>query len=284
MNLFFLKISFLFLLLQTTDCQTNAKLKTTDSTTHQVPSEAMHRNIPVSVVVPTQYKNNADVPFSVIYLLHGHSGNYQDYLVDYKELQMLSDKHQVIFVCPDGGYGSWYFDSPIDSNYRYETFISKELVTWVDSQYRTKASAENRSIGGLSMGGHGALYLAIRHPETFGAAGSMSGGLDFRPFAEEWDIKERLGVYAKNKEIWAANCVTNMVDKIPANLRLTIDCGTEDFFLSVNRIFHEKLEKRGIKHRYSEQKGSHDWNYWEKSLPEMIAFLSEKKESANNKK
>ena len=73
---------------------------------------------------------------------------------------------------------SWYWNSPVDPKSQYETFISDELIKAIDSKYKTIKNRTGRAITGLSMGGHGALYLAIKHQDVFGAAGSMSGGVD----------------------------------------------------------------------------------------------------------
>jgi len=88
----------------------------------------------------------------------------------------MADRYGAIIVTPDGGVDSWYFDSPVDPTYRYETFVTQELIPYIDKLYKTVADRSGRAIAGLSMGGHGALYLAIRHQELFAAAGSMSGG------------------------------------------------------------------------------------------------------------
>lgn len=95
------------------------------------------------------------------------------------------------------------------------------------------------------MGGHGALYLAIRHQDVFGAAGSMSGGVDFRPFPEKWDIKLRLGDQKTHKENWDKNTVMAQLPLLKDGaLQLIIDCGTEDFFFDVNVKLHEALTNR----------------------------------------
>ena len=115
----------------------------------------------------------------------------------------FSNTNDIIIVCPDGGYNSWYFDSPIDSNFMYETYIIKELIPSIDSIYSTSKSKYLRAITGNSMGGHGSFYLAIRNQNSFAYAGSMSGGLDIRPFSESWNISDRLGpisLYTNNLE------------------------------------------------------------------------------------
>lgn len=98
----------------------------------------------------------------------------------------------MIIVCPDGR-NSWYWDSPVDPSMQMESFFTDCLIPTVDSLYRTMPARGGRAITGLSMGGHGALWLAWRHPDLFGAAGSMSGGVDIRPFPANWNMADRLG-------------------------------------------------------------------------------------------
>ena len=132
-----------------------------------------------------------------------------------------------------------------------------------------------RAITGLSMGGHGALYLAFRHPDIFGSAGSTSGGVDFRPFPENWELSERLGKYEEYPENWENNTVINMTHLIrPGQINLIIDCGTEDFFYEVNCNLHEKLLKEGIPHDFHVRPGVHWWTYWRNSIQYQILYFS----------
>src|SRR3546814_3321287 len=97
----------------------------------------------------------------------------------------------------------------------------------MDHHYKTVADRKGRAITGLSMGGHGALYLAFRHQDVFGAAGSMSGGVDIRPFPGNWGLSTRLGTYAEQPENWEKNTIVNLVHLLaPGKLALIIDCGT----------------------------------------------------------
>lgn len=161
--------------------------------TVNVLSAAMGKAVRCVVVVPDGYSKGSD-RYPVTYLLHGYSGNYRSWLEGAPEINRYVDEFQMMVVCPDGGYDSWYLDSPMKPKELYETFISKELVQYIDENYKTRADKNHRAITGLSMGGHGALYNAIRHSDVFGAAGSTSGGVDLRPFPKNWNISDKIGV------------------------------------------------------------------------------------------
>src|SRR5437870_2105531 len=90
-------------------------------------SNSMHRNIKCVVIKPDNYKNKT-TRFPVVFLLHGYSGNYANCITRVPQLKEHVDTYQVIIVCPDGGYSSWYFDSAVDSSYRFETHVVVEVV------------------------------------------------------------------------------------------------------------------------------------------------------------
>ncbi|MBO9583948.1 MAG: esterase family protein [Flavobacterium sp.] len=241
--------------------------------TLQVFSASMQKNIKTCVMVPDNYKKSKKA-FPVVYLLHGYSGNYGSWAKDFKELGRQVDQYGFIVVGVDGNYSSWYFDSPIDPSFKYETYVVKELVPFIDKQFRTITDRAGRAISGLSMGGHGALYLSFKHQDVFGAAGSMSGGVDFRPFPENWDIKKRLGTITEHPENWDQNTVTNMLDLVKDNkLKLIIDCGVDDFFMTVNRELHTKMLAQKINHDYIERPGEHNLKYWENALKYQLLFF-----------
>ena len=206
-------------------------------------SKSMKKEIKAVVVKPQLYEGSAK-RFPVLYLLHGAGGKYSDWLLNTKDkeaVKKLVDNFGIIVVCPDGGVTSWYFDSPIDPTYQYETYVSKELIDFVDGHYRTINDKTGRAITGLSMGGHGGLYLGFRHQDVYGACGSMSGGVDIRPFPENWNIAKRLGPYNQFPERWEANTVINLTHLLsPNKLAIIFDVGRNDFFYDVNVALHDK--------------------------------------------
>lgn len=236
-------------------------------------SNSMKKNIKAVVIQPSDKGSKTALP--VVYLLHGHGGNYANWLTRVPQLKEYSETHDLMIVCPDGDTSSWYFDSIKLPQSKYETYIATELVSWIDKHYPTIKNKSGRAITGLSMGGHGALYLAFKHQDIFGAAGSMSGGLDLRPFPK-WNIASHLGTYAENPANWENNSVINMTHLLtPGALQLIIDCGTEDFFYKVNTAFHEKLLDRNIPHDFISRAGTHNWDYWRNAVQYQLLFFDD---------
>ena len=242
--------------------------------TIEIYSPAMHKNISCIVITPSDYSVLGQ-PYPTLYLLHGWSGNYTGWSKEAPQLPELADRYQMLIVCPDGGYDSWYLDSPVDSTVRYDTHLSKEVVAYVDHYYHTRREREGRAIAGLSMGGHGAMSLAIRHPDVFGAVGSICGGLDLRPFKKNnWDLQKVLGNPDKNWKNWEDYSVVNLVPRLKNdNLKIIIDCGLGDFFLDVNREMHQALLAARIPHEYTERPGEHNAAYWGSAIDMQAVFF-----------
>lgn len=235
--------------------------------------ETMNRDIEVIVVSPTITKANKSFRFPVVYMLHGAYNNARAWINIRPDLPNVADAKQMIFVTPSA-LNSWYFDSPKLKDFRYETFVSKELVEYIDSHYPTLPQREARAITGLSMGGHGALFLAFRHKDVYGACGSMSGGVDFRPFPQNWNIPDVLGEYAANKDSWDAHTVVGQIGRIKnGDLAITIDDGEQDFFLNVNKELHERLLGAGIDHDWATRPGAHNDAYWGNSIDYHLLFF-----------
>jgi S-formylglutathione hydrolase FrmB len=236
-------------------------------------SASMKKSIKAVVILPENYKNSGTYP--VTYILHGAGGNYADWIKKVPELKDYADQYQMIIVCPDGNVTSWYLDSPVDPSWKYETYVSRELVATIDSKYKTIKDRKGRAITGLSMGGHGALYLAFKHQDVFSAAGSMSGGVDLCPFPENWEIAKRLGTYAKNPDLWKQNSVINLIYLLtPKSLSITFDCGKDDFFYQANLRLHDQLLYNNIPHDFTVRPGGHTWEYWSNSINYHLLFFS----------
>ena len=250
-----------------------------------VPSAAMNKTYKAAVVLPASYaKNKAAYP--VLYLLHGGGGHFRDWLnstPDKMLVKNLADQYNLIIVMPEGETFSWYLNSPLNKESQFETYLTQEVVDKIDNTYRTVKNSKGRVITGLSMGGHGALYLSTGHPNLYCAAGSMSGALDMN--WENWKIPPQFATSIKqgfqqlvgdttNPTLYAPYSAVNMADKMKANnLKLIIDCGVDDFLIEANRELHRRLVYNHTPHDYTERPGGHSWNYWQNSLPYHVMFF-----------
>ena len=252
-----------------------------------IPSAVMHKTYRAAVVLPASYAKNKKANYPVLYLLHGAYGHFGDWLSktpDKQLLHRLADQYNLIIVNPEGETFSFYLDSPVSADSRFETYLTKEVISVIDQAYRTVRDRRGRVISGLSMGGHGALYLSARHPDLYCAAGSMSGALDLQSFNRKLSPADAagraklwapvLGSEAENPERFAANSVLALTEQLHRNgLPLIIDCGVEDGLLEVNREVHRRLVYGNTPHDYTERPGGHTWAYWQTALPYQILFL-----------
>ncbi|RYE12448.1 MAG: hypothetical protein EOP51_31550, partial [Sphingobacteriales bacterium] len=248
-----------------------------------VPSPSMSKTIPASIILPDNYGDGRRYP--VIYVLHGYGGSHTSYLELAPRIRNLADAYQVILVFPDGDV-SWYLNSvnDPDKKWMYETFISSELITYVDSHYKTINTRSGRAILGQSMGGQGAFYNAFKHPDLYVAAGSMSGVMSLSVLPGGYNLEDRMGGPNSGATAinWQNNSVINLAKLLtPENApALYFDCGKQDDLLPLNNWLDETLKERRIPHTYFTREGIHSWYYWNDALPLQFAFLMSYVEAA----
>jgi len=250
-------------------------------------SPSMKKNLKAAVSFPSSYADGTS-RYPVVYLLHGGSGAFSDWHQKVTEkgiVNQMAEEHQVLIITPGVGPASYYYDSPLLDSVRYETYIIQELIPFIDKNYRTLAQKESRAITGLSMGGHGAITLATKHPSLFTAAGSMSGvmnidtdlwkvGEEFRNLRKKGQI-EMLGEINYKAPLFNPYTAVGLVDQLKnQEISLIIDCGVDDFLIETNRQMHSLLMEKKIDHEYIERPGAHTWNYWTEALPVQFFFLS----------
>lgn len=236
-----------------------------------VHSASMNRDIAVVAILPDGVTSERPCP--VVYLLHGYGGNEKAWLGTKPTLPEIADREGIAFVCPNGE-NSWYLDSKVRPNTLFETFVTAELLPAIESRYPVISDRSGRAITGYSMGGFGAISLSMKHKDLFGAAGSTSGGLDIRPFPQNWEIPQLLGPITENPEAWEAATPINLIPQIEnGDLAIIIDCGYDDFFFGVNNDFHAELLKRGIMHDFYVRPGGHTHPYWNNALDYQIVFF-----------
>lgn len=241
-------------------------------------SAALGRQMKYRVLVPKTYDTSLR-RYPVLYLLHGLTGDYKDWttrtnVAEYSRILAL------IIVMPDGE-NSWYTNAA-DGSAKFEDYVATELPADVVQKYRTLNSRYGRAIAGLSMGGFGALKLALKRPAQFSVAGSFSGAFGVTRHGE---LEERLGAVeaARIGRIFGpADSQTrkdNDVFAMTAALRpagapyIYIDCGTADGLIGSNRQVVEALGKSGAPYEYHEGAGGHTWDYWDRRIREFLPML-----------
>jgi S-formylglutathione hydrolase FrmB len=245
----------------------------------QLDSKLMGRKMPYRVMLPDDYERSPS-RYSVIYLLHGFGGDYKNWF-DKTGVAQYSAGKPFILVAPEGENG-WYTDVPSKPNTNYESYIVKELIPEIDRKYRTRSDRAHRMIAGLSMGGYGALKIAIRNPSMFSLAGSFSGALraaadkdpiDLPPGAVTKSIAATFGEaeVRKNNDLFAM-VASASPEQVKAMPMIYLACGTEDFTFGNNDAFRTLLLQKKIPHDYRERPGTHAWNFWDQQVAEFLVI------------
>jgi S-formylglutathione hydrolase FrmB len=236
-------------------------------------SRSLQKASSVSVVFPDDPA--VPRPFSVFYVLHGLSDDDTIWMRR-TSIERYVEGLPLLVVMPDGGRG-WYTNAAVGS--AYENDLIKDVVGLVDRTFPVKAERSGRAIGGLSMGGYGAVKIGLKHHEMFASVNSHSGALAIvHRESQQDDAIRDLGpelerIFGKSPQGGPEDpfAIVEKIDhgRIPA---LRIDCGKGDFLLDHNRAFHKHLESMHIPHEYEEFVGVHEWSYWDEHVQQAVAF------------
>jgi len=244
-------------------------VKMIDVTFH---SASLNRDMPYRVVLPAQIAPGQKFP--VVYLLHGGGGGFHDWS-NYSGVARYAEDGLVL-VMPEGN-SSYYTNSADHPQDRYEDYIVHDLIADVEQRFPVTAGRPNRAIAGVSMGGFGAVVLALKHPELFVFAGGMSPALDVpsRPFS----IK-RVGQYRQHSSIFgpwgshgrrASDPFVLARSAGPAQSPyIFLTCGDQEGLLATNKKFAELLRQRQFAYEFHTAHGGHDWNQWDRNLPDLM--------------
>jgi len=243
-----------------------------DVTFHSV---ALNRDMPYRAILPVSIAPNRKLP--VLYLLHGGGGGFHDWS-NYSDVASYAERG-LILVMPEGN-SSYYTNSADRPQDRYEDYIVHDLVADVEQRLPASAGRSHRAIAGVSMGGFGAVVLALKHPDQFVFAGGLSSALDVpgRPFS----IK-RVGQYRQHSSIFGPWGSQSRRVSDPFILIRSIDpakspylfltCGDQEGLLSTNHRFAALLQSRHFNYESYTVAGSHDWNQWNRNVPLLMKSL-----------
>ena len=255
-----------------------------------MPSKLLNRKVQFCVLLPPSYDSVRTRRYPVLYFLHGLGQNEQA-MVDSGAWNVTQDMWEqtqlgeFLIVAPDGDR-SFFIDSR-DGKRPYEDFFTEEFMPFVESHYRVREGRGSRGIAGISMGGYGALHLALRHPGLFSAVSANSAALIENVPKASLDESGQAALSQAmgnafgtpfDRAFWDRNSPFTLVrDGAPQEaLKIYFDCGTEDDF-GFNRgaqAFHDLLVSRHIPHEFHLYPGGHDMNYFADHLPESLQFQS----------
>lgn len=253
-------------------------------------SDVLKISTSVQVILPQNTKTQIGMEGSrvtynspVLYLLHGLSDDESIWVRRTSIERYVSEKNLIV-VMPNGGRG---FYTDMEHGYKYFTFITEELPKLMQQFFHISDKREDTFIAGLSMGGYGALKIALSCPEKYSAAASMSGVLDvartyeaaqkseytsIMSLAECYNIlgnlKELKG--SKNDLFYLAKELSKKHCEKP---RIYQCCGTEDFLYDDNMKFKNLVKKLKYDYTYEEEHGIHEWAFWDKKIQDVLKWL-----------
>ena len=250
--------------------------------TDSIYSQSLKAYSKFNVVLPANYYTNSD-RYITIYLLHGYTGDYNDW-VKRTNLAYYAENYNFIIVTLDGK-NSWYVNSIQTKNSNYEDYIIKELIPHIGNNYNVIDTRHGRVIAGLSMGGYGAIRLGIKYANTFFYAAGFSGAFHIlERIREEKDtsnalMKESGKIFGiTENDLWEDADIYALLEKANINSLpyLYISCGKDDSqpLLESNRILVETLQNKKVLYEYHELPGAHNWVYWEKGINDILFKIS----------
>lgn len=252
-------------------------------------SQSLMRQVPVNVILPVDkllfpgMPEREDKPYKTLYLLHGVLGNYMDWVVGTR-IQRYAEENDLAVVMPAGD-NAFYVDQPKEHNF-YGEFVGKELVELTRKIFPLSRRREDTFIGGLSMGGYGAMRNGLKYHDTFGCIVSLSGAL----FVESFPERTNDSPMFFEKRDYIESCFGNLdevveSDKNPRYLikklleedaelpKIYMACGSEDHLFDVNRDFADFLKENAVEAVFEEGPGAHEWDFWDTYIKKAIEWL-----------
>jgi S-formylglutathione hydrolase FrmB/lysophospholipase L1-like esterase len=229
------------------------------------------------------YTPKTQGPLPAVLLLPGVGENYKAFVSHFGEdLFKQAIANGLILIMIDSGEDGWYLDSPILKRSKYQSHILDELIP--DALEKFPIQKEKLAISGISMGGHGALTLALKSPTRFQAVSSFSGVTDLtvhgdnHPINRFLGLEKVLGPYKRHTARWRESSAYWVTKDDPAALKglgVFLTVGLSDkLTLAENRQYDRLLTELAIPHLYREDSGGHDWPLWLRELPDHLAFLA----------
>jgi S-formylglutathione hydrolase FrmB len=256
-----------------------------------VPSKILAHPVPYCVLLPPSFDADKNRRFSILYFLHGLGDNEQAFIHTgaWNLVEELREKGHLkdFLIATPAGEASFYINSR-DGKVRYEDFLLREFLPFIESRYRIRPGRANRAISGISMGGYGAFHLAFAHPQLFSSVSAHGAALIERlpaflsanggpPSSGRSRLLGAVFGVPPDPGFWERNSPLSLArSSAPSSLKIYFDCGSEDDFgfdagaTALDKI----LTLRKIPHEFHLYPGRHDWSYFASHLEASLSFHS----------
>lgn len=251
-------------------------------------SACMKREVTFSALLPIDQPESQErggdavKPLKSLYLLHGYCGSHMDW-ISYSRIRELADRYRIAVFMP-AGENRFYVDDE-ESDERMGEYVGRELVEFTRRMFPISYEREDTMIGGLSMGGYGAIRNGLRYAETFGRIIALSSALlPYKIAGIQPDYHNGIAGYGYYRKVFGDLDNVLGSDKDPEELvrrlkkegqdipSIYLACGTEDFLLDVNQLFQRFLEGEGVEHTYKEKPGAHTWDFWNDHIVDALEW------------
>jgi S-formylglutathione hydrolase FrmB len=233
-------------------------------------SPTLGRAMPYFVFLPPGYDASAGASYPVLYMLHGMSGTNTEWrdlglFTQADALMKTREVRPMIIVLPQGDDSYWvdHVNGP-----KWGTYTARDVVSEIDGRYRTLRQRERRAVGGLSMGAHGALQLALNFPDVYRVVGAHS--LVLRPANA---LPDYFGGPSESR-LRDPVMLAAAHPSIARELLISIDVGAQDSWLPAAKAFHDQLVREGVPHEWRTPPGEHTAEYWTAQIPNDLRFYS----------
>lgn len=243
-------------------------------------SQVLEKQTETHIIIPETGKG----PFPVFYLLHGLTDDSSMWLRR-SRIESYAEGYPFVIVMPDG-YRGFYTNN--EEGPAYAKHIGEELPDFIERLFPVRPERSGRCIGGLSMGGYGALRVGLAYHEKFASINSHSGAIAWgnNNGAERAArvCGKGMGFIAEIRRIFGDTpegtdhhllTLAKRAKKARSLPKILMDCGTEDFLINDNRVFVQQLAEAKIPHQYAEHPGAHDWAYWDTHIQDALKFHSQ---------
>lgn len=242
-------------------------------------SETLRTQQQIYVIIP-QSSTNGEIgiknkgvngKYKTLYLLHGLSDNHTTWLRR-TSIERYAQEYGLCVVMP---FGDRSFYTDMKHGGKYYTYISKELPKLMSEMFNVSDKREDRFIGGNSMGGYGALKIALKNPDVFGAAAGLSSVADIKDVLNRFN-PDMLNIFGEELNVPDEDDLFYLVEKCNTNLqkpRIFMGIGTEDYLYDGNQRLRQKIEGLDFYYKYMESPGVHGWDFWDVYITHALKWL-----------